>query len=106
MDWSATTIASAGYVVRDSGVLAMVRGHKAVVSLLVVWTAALSSVEPILHVCPLDLAEIRSITPLGNFNPRGSMNGKPSTFTSAEGTVWLGLGKYHGREISLSQDSD
>lgn len=27
--------------------------------------------EPRLQICPLDLAEIRSITPLGNLNPRG-----------------------------------
>jgi hypothetical protein len=34
-------------------------------------SAAPSSAEPKLHVFPLDLAEIRSITPLGKLNPRG-----------------------------------
>ena len=29
------------------------------------------SAEPKLHVCPLDVTQIRSITPLGNLNPRG-----------------------------------
>ncbi len=33
--------------------------------------AAPSSAEPKLRICPLDLAEIRSITPLGNLNPHG-----------------------------------
>jgi hypothetical protein len=33
--------------------------------------AAPSSAGPKLHICPLDLTEVHSITPLGNLNPRG-----------------------------------
>jgi len=34
-------------------------------------TATPPSTEPRLQICPLDLAEVCSITPLGNLNPRG-----------------------------------
>jgi hypothetical protein len=34
-------------------------------------TVSPAVIEPRLQICPLDLAEIRSITPLGNLNPRG-----------------------------------
>jgi hypothetical protein len=34
-------------------------------------TASPAVIEPRLQICPLDLFEVRSITPLGNLNPRG-----------------------------------